>query len=101
MRTVNATCLWRPFAARHHGAMVGVADDDRVLVQVIFLKLVNALLDRFVRVLHGIRVLGVILPDDRQVRMIRIELHLGRIVAGHVNVAVGAALMAVAYVDYG
>ena len=79
-RTMRSTGIQKTFAAWHGPAVIRVVNDNGVFIQSVSLERVNHLLDPIIHSLHSIGILRIVPTHVRQIRMVRGQRHVLRLV---------------------
>ena len=98
-RAMHAAGVQKSFAAWQHATVVRVVDNDRVVVEPVLLQSRDRVSDLAIHVLHGVRILRVVLADHRQVGVIREQRHVFGTVASVLDIAMCPAFVTVPDVD--
>ena len=78
----------------HHSAVIGIVNNDGVLVESVFFQSCDALGNIAVHPLHRIGILRVVFANYREIRMIGKKSHLRGIVLHLIHSSMRLALMA-------
>ena len=73
---MNPAGIEKTLTSRHNPTVVGIINDDRVLIEPILFQGRDALSNVAIHSLHRIGIFGVVFPNYWKIRMIRKEGHL-------------------------